>query len=88
MIRVINTTPAAKNGTSCVLPTPTSGTTGQMLIVRNDTLGQLNFVYGSTPTVIKNAAQTPAPVTAAKQTSVVFINDGTPAWVYFGKLSV
>jgi hypothetical protein len=31
-----------------------------------------------------------AQVTAAKQTSVVFVNDGaaTPAWVYFGKLSV
>jgi hypothetical protein len=69
-----------------VLPTPTTGTTGQMLIVRNDTLGQLNFVVGSSATVLKNAAN--AQVTAAKQTSVVFINDGTPAWVYFGKLSV
>ena len=85
IIRVSNTTTATTN---CVLPTPDSSTAGQLLIVRNDSRGQLNFVVGSSATPLTNIVG--ASVTAAKQTSVVFINNGglSPSWVYFGKLSV
>jgi hypothetical protein len=79
-LRIVN----SSTKSDCVLPTPTSSTTGQLLIVRNDTKGPLTFKVGSTTLKVLPASD----VTAAKQTSVVFINDGTPAWVYFGKLSV